>query len=75
MAVNARNLENPERGQDLTTREGEPAPALRDPTLAELRALRERIAAAKANPPKDEAAHCRDCFTRGVTAALRAIEG
>jgi hypothetical protein len=78
MAVNRGSLENPERGADLVTRERTPpeetAP-LRDPTAAELRALRDRIAAAKAGTPKDDAPHCGDCFARGWKAAVRAVEG
>lgn len=81
MAQRARNLVNPESDLDLENRKPKGARKVEEdiqrvktgkPT--ELEALRERIAAVKAAPPKDDAPHCADCFQRGAIAAVRAIE-
>lgn len=78
MVVKAADLDNPERGMDLSTREaGEEKPGRKreDPAAAELKAMRERIAAAKATTPRDPIPHCGDCFRRGWEAAVRAVDG
>lgn len=85
MTVKASELDNPEKDQVLENREPRGA---RDVVKAiervkkggasaedELRTLRARIAAAKSNEPEDPLPHCRDCFSRGVRATVRAIEG
>lgn len=78
MSVKAGTLETPERSLELVTREDEePRPARKreehDAAAADLRALRERIATAKAISPKDRVPHCGDCYRRGWAAALREI--
>ena len=81
MAVNAEDIENPERGLELTTRRRagpKHAPAAVQPQddSAELLEMYERrFAAVKAMTPKDDPApHCRDCYRRGWSAALRMLE-
>jgi hypothetical protein len=73
MSVKAINLDNQERDMNLITRENGEEKPKREDHAATLRAMRERIAAAKAIRP--DGAHCRDCFEQGRNAALRAIEG
>jgi len=72
MAVRSHELENQERGLALEDRAVQSKPNAED----ELRAFRGRIAALKASPPTNDNVHCcRDCFRRGVEAAVRAVEG
>lgn len=87
MAVRPETLETPERGIALETRQEGQGDTRRGPgPTAELRALRERIAAVRAQkhgPMEPEAmaairAQCRDCASKGFgagwAAALEAIE-
>jgi len=77
MAVRPENLENPERAMDLSTREDDPKGRKReDPAAAELKALRERIEAVKAEPPlaRYPEPACRACFVSGWAAAVKALE-
>lgn len=55
----------------------QPAPPVGRGAAAELRAIRERIAAAKKIKPSADRGelHCSDCFRKGRDAALRVIEG
>jgi len=82
--VKGSELENPESDMHLVNRAPRGAKDGAEPTervsatdLAKLKALHERVAAAKAAAPlsKDDAPHCGDCFSRGWRAAVRAIEG
>jgi hypothetical protein len=80
MVVNRGDLDNPERDLQLSTREGAEKPRKHDDTAAELRALRQRIAAAGnlpgIAPPLGEAKPCcADCYRRGWHAALRSLGG
>jgi len=76
MSVKASELETPERGLNLVTREGqEERKGKKDESANELAAVRERIAEAKRLQPAGAQLHCRDCFQRGRDAAIRAIEG
>jgi hypothetical protein len=73
MAVKGTDLETPERGMNLENRGSRPAGS--DDAAAQLKALRERIAAARATIPRDPIPHCGVCFRRGWEAALGALEG
>ena len=78
MSVKPSELDNPERGLNLSTREGgeeKPRSKREDAAAAELKALRERIAAAKTATPRDPIPHCGDCYRRGWAAAIRAVDG
>jgi hypothetical protein len=76
MSVKSRELENPERGLELQNRDAgdERGRRREDSAGAELRALRERVAAVKSTKPLDPVPHCGDCYRRGWAAAVRAIE-
>ena len=74
MSVN--NLDTPERGMNLQTREvkGAKKPLSAE---AELEGLRERITAARESKPDGGycCSHCAQAFTSGRDAAIKAIEG
>jgi len=85
MAVKPEQLDHPERGLDLTTRD--PRGATKVATdiervkhgtpdaEGELQTLRARIEPARTLQPSPEQRHCLDCFEKGRDAALRLIEG
>lgn len=68
------NLETPERGMNLQTRETKPS---KKGAEGELEAMRERIAAAREAKPEAGfcCSHCAQAFTSGRDMAIRAIEG
>jgi len=74
MAVDPNSLETPERGQVRQTRAG----GKPSPVVDELTRLRQRVVELRnqqsihALPGAHQ--HCFDCFQRGVTAAIDAIE-
>lgn len=72
------NLETPERGMNLQTREPKAAKKVAPGAEVELEALRERIAAARVVEPVGGfrcCSHCAQAFTSGRDAAIKAIEG
>lgn len=79
------NLEHGEKDLDLETRDPRGAKKVADdlqrvktgkPTVEdELKAIRERIAAAREVKPNERDRHCLDCFEKGRNAAVRVIEG
>jgi RNase P subunit RPR2 len=66
MAVKIADLEIPERGMELETR---------DKGRTELKAMKERIAVARAIKPVLHCSHCVQAFVDGRDAAVRVIEG
>lgn len=74
MSLKPSELQNPERGMKVQSRETE---AKRDEAKPDelVALLLQRIASAKGMTPTDISPHCADCFRRGWKAALREIEG
>lgn len=80
MSVKPADLDNQERGMDLSDRE-EKGSNKRDVSAAALEAFRARLRALRVTPPKDAFPHspgprlsyCDACFRRGVKAVLDAI--
>jgi len=71
--MNARAERNTQVTPDaLLHRDGEED---REAATAQLAALHARIEAARSLTDAPDDVHCRDCFTRGRDAALRAILG
>jgi hypothetical protein len=84
--ISAIDLETPERGLHLETRETDEKPAKKKPVKAsadadvlreELAALRGRLEAARTMEPKllHRVHNCRTCFRQARDATIRAIEG
>lgn len=71
MSVTPSDLDNQERGLELSKRAGRKLSGLG--AEDELRALRQRIAAALVTTPVDSQPHCGDCYRRGWSAALRSL--
>jgi hypothetical protein len=77
MSVKPENLDNAERDLELMNRaSGKKVAAAVAPSAEdELKALRQRIAAALASPPEGAPIpECRACYRKGWMAALKALE-
>ncbi len=70
-----RDLRLNARGPKMSGKEKAEAKTPAETGVDELRALKERIDAAKQIKPMGRDLHCGECFRRGRDAAIRLIEG
>lgn len=74
MAVRPESIENPERDLEVTTREGDGKGGRKREDPPECRALRERLATARALTPQGRELHWRASWDQGRDAAIASIE-